>query len=99
MLLYIDVKLTGVVLILIIGSSIVTTWVASKNKKLADKNQAELGILNNQVEEFFSGNLEIKTFNQQENTANIINETNQKHATAFQNSQFFDFAIYPAIRF
>lgn len=99
MLLYIDVKLTGVVLILIIGSSVVTTWVASKNKKLADKNQAELGILNNQVEEFFSGNLEIKTFNQQENTANIINETNQKHATAFQNSQFFDFAIYPAIRF
>lgn len=99
MLLYIDVKLTGIVLILIISSSIVTTWVASKNKKLADKNQAELGILNNQVEEFFSGNLEIKTFNQQENTATIIDQTNQKHAIAFQNSQFFDFAIYPAIRF
>lgn len=99
MLLYIDIKLTGIVLVLIIGSSIVTTWVASKNKKLADKNQAELGHLNNQVEEFFSGNLEIKTFNQQESTAQVINETNHKHAKAFQASQFFDFAIYPAIRF
>ncbi|MEG0550820.1 MAG: ABC transporter ATP-binding protein [Vagococcus sp.] len=99
MLLYIDIKLTGIVLLLIVVSSVVTTWVASKNKTLADKNQTELGHLNNQVEEFFSGNLEIKTFNQQKNTAQIIDNTNQKHAKAFQNSQFFDFAIYPAIRF
>ena len=99
MLIYIDFKLTGVVLLLIIGSSIVTTWVASKNKKLADANQKELGLLNNQVEEFFTGNLEIKSFNQQQRTANLIDQTNQKHAHAFKQSQFFDFAIYPAIRF
>lgn len=99
MLLFIDIKLTGIVLILIIGSSVVTTWVASKNKKLADKNQAELGILNNQTEEFFSGNLEIKTFNKQNETAKTIEVTNSRHAKAFQDSQFFDYAIYPAIRF
>lgn len=99
MLLYIDLKLTGIVLILIIGSSVVTTWVASKNKKLADKNQSELGTLNNQTEEFFSGNLEIKTFNKQLDTSVIIDETNARHAKAFQNSQFFDYAIYPTIRF
>lgn len=99
MLFYINTKLTGVVLILIIGSTLVTSWVASKNKKLSDKNQEELGLLNNQVEEFFSGNLEIKTFNQQAFISNIIDKSNSKHAEAFQNAQFFDFAIYPAIRF
>ena len=99
MLLYIDLKLTGIVVILIVFSSVVTTWVASKNKTLADRNQHELGILNNQTEEYFSGNLEIKTFNQQKQTATQIDQTNKKHQKAFEQSQFFDFAIYPAIRF
>lgn len=99
MLLYIDLKLTGIVVILIVFSSVVTTWVASKNKTLADRNQHELGILNNQAEEYFSGNLEIKTFNQQKQTATQIDQTNKKHQKAFEQSQFFDFAIYPAIRF
>lgn len=99
MLIYIDFKLTGIVIVLIISSSLVTTWVANKNKILADKNQEELGYLNNQVEEYFSGNLEIKTFNYQPVTSQRIEITNKKHALAFQNSQFFDFAIYPAIRF
>ena len=99
MLLYIDLKLTGIVIILIVFSSVVTTWVASKNKTLADRNQHELGILNNQAEEYFSGNLEIKTFNQQKQTATQIDQTNKKHQKAFEQSQFFDFAIYPAIRF
>ncbi|MFW7433856.1 ABC transporter ATP-binding protein [Vagococcus carniphilus] len=99
MLLYIDLKLTGIVIILIVFSSVVTTWVASKNKTLSDRNQHELGILNNQAEEYFSGNLEIKTFNQQKETATQIDQTNKKHQKAFEQSQFFDFAIYPAIRF
>ncbi|MDT2834508.1 ABC transporter ATP-binding protein [Vagococcus carniphilus] len=99
MLLYIDLKLTGIVVILIVFSSVVTTWVANKNKTLADRNQHELGILNNQAEEYFSGNLEIKTFNQQKQTATQIDQTNKKHQKAFEQSQFFDFAIYPAIRF
>ncbi len=99
MLLYIDLKLTGITLLVIASATLVTSWVANKNKQLADKNQVELGHLNNHVEEFFSGNLEIKTFNQQQLTADIIDQSNQQHAQAFQNSQFFDFAIYPAIRF
>lgn len=99
MLFYINVKLTSIVIFLIVLSSIVTTWVANKNKKLADKNQQELGVFNNQVEEYFSGNLEIKVFNQQQNTASKINETNKRHQKAFERSLFFDFTIYPVIRF
>lgn len=98
MLIYIDLKLTGITLILILSATLVTKWIANKNKELADKNQFELGQLNNQVEEFFSGNLEIKTFNKQQMTAEMIDVTNKRHTKAFLNSQFFDFAIYPAVR-
>ena len=37
----------------------------AKNKQISDKNQAELGSLNNKMEEYLAGNLVIKTFNQQ----------------------------------
>jgi ATP-binding cassette subfamily B protein len=99
MLFYIDLKLTGIILLVIALATLVTGWIANKNKILADKNQVELGNLNNQVEEFFSGNLEIKAFHNQQLTADMIDKTNRQHAQAFQNSQFFDFAIYPAVRF
>ncbi|GGC89877.1 multidrug ABC transporter ATP-binding protein [Enterococcus wangshanyuanii] len=98
MLFYIDVKLTLIVVVLIAGSSYLTGKIANKNKILAEKSQTELGILNNQTEEFLSGNLVTKTFNQQEQAKQVILETNQNHYNAFLNAQFMNFAIYPAIR-
>ncbi|EOL50059.1 ABC transporter ATP-binding protein [Enterococcus caccae] len=98
MLFYIDVKLTLIVVVLIAGSSYLTGKIANKNKKLAEASQAELGILNNKTEEFLSGNLVTKTFNQQDHAKDVISETNQKHYKAFLSAQFMNFAIYPAIR-
>ena len=98
MLFYIDVKLTFIVIGLIALSSFLTGKISNKNKKLAEKSQAELGSMNNQTEEFLSGNLVTKTFNQQEQVKQIIAETNQNHYKAFLNAQFMNFAIYPAIR-
>lgn len=98
MLFYIDVKLTLIVIGLIALSSFLTGKISNKNKELAEKSQAELGIMNNQTEEFLSGNLVTKTFNQQEQVKQIIAETNQNHYKAFLNAQFMNFAIYPAIR-
>ncbi|WP_242585391.1 MULTISPECIES: ABC transporter ATP-binding protein [unclassified Enterococcus] len=98
MLFYIDVKLTLIVVALIAGSSYLTGKIANKNKVLAEKSQAELGNLNNKTEEFLSGNLVTKTFNQQNQAKQVIFETNQKHYQAFLNAQFMNFAIYPAIR-
>lgn len=98
MLFYIDVKLTLIVVLLIAGSSFLTAIIANKNKALAEKSQTELGILNNKTEEFLSGKLVTKTFNQQAQAKKAILETNQKHYTAFLNAQFMNFAIYPAIR-
>lgn len=98
MLFYIDVKLTLIVIVLITGSSFLTGKIANKNKKLAEASQAELGILNNKTEEFLSGNLVTKTFNQQNHAKDVISQTNQKHYKAFLSAQFMNFAIYPAIR-
>lgn len=98
MLFYIDVKLTLIVALLIAGSSFLTGKIATKNKKLAEVSQAELGILNNKTEEFLSGNLVTKIFNQQEHAKDVISKTNQRHYKAFLSAQFMNFAIYPAIR-
>jgi len=99
MLLYIDVKLTLFVFLLIGVSTVVTTKISNKNKKIADQNQQELGNLNTKMEEFLAGNLVTKTFNQQENAKAVITQINQQHYQAFKTAQFLNFAIYPAIRF
>lgn len=99
MLFYIDAKLTILVLFLICGSTFMTTKIANKNKVFADQSQAELGQLNNKMEEYLAGNLVTKTFNQQQNAEKTIAAVNQQHYRAFKKAQFLNFAIYPAIRF
>ncbi|WP_430854705.1 ABC transporter ATP-binding protein [Enterococcus faecalis] len=99
MLFYIDAKLTILVLLLIGGSTFMTTKIANKNKVFADQSQAELGQLNNKMEEYLAGNLVTKTFNQQQNAEKTIAAVNQQHYRAFKKAQFLNFAIYPAIRF
>lgn len=99
MLFYIDAKLTILVLLLIGGSTFMTTKIANKNKVFADQSQAELGQLNNKMEEYLAGNLVKKTFNQQQNAEKTIDAVNQQHYRAFKKAQFLNFAIYPAIRF
>ncbi|EHB6441776.1 ABC transporter ATP-binding protein [Enterococcus faecalis] len=99
MLFYVDAKLTILVLLLIGGSTFMTTKIANKNKVFADQSQAELGQLNNKMEEYLAGNLVTKTFNQQQNAEKTIDAVNQQHYRAFKKAQFLNFAIYPAIRF
>ncbi|UYY06943.1 ABC transporter ATP-binding protein/permease [Enterococcus faecalis] len=99
MLFYIDAKLTILVLLLIGGSTFMTTKIANKNKVFADQSQAELGQLNNKMEEYLAGNLVTKTFNQQQNAEKTILAVNQQHYRAFKKAQFLNFAIYPTIRF
>ncbi|EJG4541462.1 ABC transporter ATP-binding protein [Enterococcus faecalis] len=99
MLFYIDAKLTILVLLLLGGSTFMTTKIANKNKVFADQSQAELGQLNNKMEEYLAGNLVTKTFNQQQNAEKTIDAVNQQHYRAFKKAQFLNFAIYPAIRF
>lgn len=98
MLFYIDVKLTLFVFLLIFGSAWVTQKFANKNKMKSDENQTALGSLNNKMEEYLTGNLIIKSFNQQDDAAKSIRKANQSQYKAFKKAQFMNFAIYPVIR-
>lgn len=88
MLFYIDAKLTILVLLLICGSTFMTTKIANKNKVFADQSHAELGQLNNKMEEYLAGNLVTKTFNQQQNAEKTIAAVNQQHYRAFKKHSF-----------
>ena len=98
MLFYIDVKLTLFVFLLIFGSAWVTQKFANKNKLKSDENQTALGSLNNKMEEYLTGNLIIKSFNQQDDAAKSIRKANHSQYEAFKKAQFMNFAIYPVIR-
>lgn len=91
--------LTVLILVAMSISVFATKWISRKNFTMASENQAVLGELNGKIEESFTGNLIIKSFNQQENVTNTFRDVNQRQYVANKKSQFVMYAIYPAIRF
>lgn len=76
-----------------------TKWISGKNLEVASENQAVLGELNGKIEELYTGNLIIKSFNQQEEVTKTVKEISQRQYSANKKAQFVMYAIYPAIRF
>lgn len=76
-----------------------TKWIADKNFKIAAENQAVLGELNGVIEEYYTGNLVIKSFNRQKEVTETFNQINERQYAANKKAQFILYAIYPAIRF
>lgn len=80
-------------------SVIATKWISGKNFEAAAENQAILGELNGKIEELYTGNLIIKSFNQQKTVTEDLKEICRRQYGANKRAQFVIFAIYPAIRF
>lgn len=91
--------LTVLILAAMSMSLFATKWISEKNFEAAAENQAVLGKLNGNIEEFYTGNLIIKSFNQQEEVIKTIREISERQYKANKKAQFVMFAIYPAIRF
>ncbi len=91
--------LTLLILAALSVSVFATKWISAKNFVVASKNQAILGELNSNIEEFYTGNLILKSFNQQETVTQTICEINERQYAANKKAQFILYAIYPAIRF
>jgi ATP-binding cassette subfamily B protein len=91
--------LTGLIVLAMSISVIATKWISKKNFEVASTNQEVLGELNGQIEELYSGNLIIKSFNQQESAIDTVFDISQRQYEANRTAQFVLFAIYPAIRF
>lgn len=98
MLFYLNAQLSIIIVITIVLIAIATSIIVKYNKRLSDLNQQKLGVLSATVEELYTGNVILKAFNMQDYAINKVTEANLEHYDVFKNSQFLDFAIYPAVR-
>lgn len=98
LMIYLSPLLTlGIVVILLI-SLVLTNYLAHKNQEYFSENQAALGAVGTKAEENYSGNLLIKAYNRQKETAEELDELNEAQFQAFKKAQFVSFAINPLIR-
>lgn len=99
MLFYFNIKISFLILIIIIVSFIFTKYIANKNMVMTEKNIGKLGHINTIAEEYFTGNIEIKAFNQESNAIKTMEKLNDEHSQLFMQSQFLNYSIYPITRF
>lgn len=97
-LLYLQPTMTIVVLSLIVICLVVTRKIASINQRLYTENMTTLATLGGKVEEFFAGDAEIKTFNQQERVIHQLDGLIDKQYQSHRIFQFVNFSIYPGMR-
>lgn len=98
LMIYLSPLLTlGIVVILLI-SLFSTNYLAHKNQQYFSENQAALGAVGTKAEENYSGNLLIKSYNRQKETADELDKLNEAQFQAFKKAQFVSFAINPLIR-
>lgn len=98
MMFVISGKLTIFVLLIMTLSVVTTKWISAKNKVYAEESQASLGALSNVVEELYTGNVIVKSFNLQGNVMKKMEKANQEYYQLYLKSRFINFSIYPAIR-
>ena len=91
--------LTMIVLITLSISIAATGWISGKSFTASSDNQATIGELNSRIEEYYSGNLIIKSFNQQKEVIDIVAEVSERQYKANRKAQFVVYAIYPLILF
>lgn len=91
--------LTLVAIAAIVVASLATKWISKKAEKSFAENQKTIGELNAKVEEFYTGNVIIKTFNKQQDSMREISILNKNQYKAHKKAQFINYAIYPFIRF
>ncbi|MCL2403460.1 MAG: ABC transporter ATP-binding protein/permease [Coriobacteriia bacterium] len=76
-------------------SMLLTAWVAPKAQRFFGRQQAQLGELNGQIEENFSGHNVIKAFNREEASIERFRKTNEKlHGSAWK-AQFLTSVLMP----
>lgn len=98
MMFYISGILTISVMIIMLLSVLTTKWISNKNKIYAEKSQTSLGQLSNVVEELYTGNIIVKSFNLQENVSQKMEKANNDYYNLYLKSKFINFSIYPAVR-
>lgn len=99
MLISISIELTVIALGTVTVSILVAALVGLKTNRYYAKNQAALGALNANIEEAFTGNKIVKSFNLQDNMIALNDKYNENLKKTSTKAQFVTYAINPLVRF
>ncbi|WP_010622857.1 ABC transporter ATP-binding protein [Paucilactobacillus suebicus] len=92
-------KLTLVALITIPLSLLVVGVIAPRSQKLFARQQATLGLINDQVEETYAGHTVVRTFNHEQDEVDKFEKQNEVYYKSSWKAQFFSTLIYPMMNF
>lgn len=98
MMLTISWKLTIVAALTVPLSLIITMIIAPKSQRYFGKQQASLGLLNNQIESY-SGHAVVKSFNHEKDNIDVFEIQNQQLYESGWKSQFISAIIMPLMNF
>ena len=99
MMLSISFQLTVVSLIIVVLSAVFVSVIAPRAQKMFAKQQKELGILNDQVEEVYSGHAVVKIYNHEETEIEKFEKQNESYYEASWKAQFLTGLMMPLISF
>ena len=95
----IDIRLTLVTIVTVPISFLLIAWVAPKSQRQFASQQRELGVLNDQVEETFSGHTIVKTYNREEDEIQKFVVQSSKLNEASWKAQFLSGIMMPLVSF
>lgn len=98
-MLSISLQLTVVSMIIVVLSGIFVGVIAPRAQKMFAKQQKELGILNDQVEEIYSGHAVVKIYNHEETEIEKFEKQNESYYEASWRAQFLTGLMMPLISF
>lgn len=98
LMVYLSPLLTLGIVVILLVSFFLTNYLAKRNQDYFSENQVALGAVGTKAEENYSGNLLIKAYNRQKETAEELDKLNEAQFQAFKKAQFVSFAINPLIR-
>ncbi|WP_188204058.1 ABC transporter ATP-binding protein [Desemzia incerta] len=98
-MLSISLQLTVVSMIIVVLSGIFVGVIAPRAQKMFAKQQRELGILNDQVEEIYSGHAVVKIYNHEETEIEKFEKQNESYYEASWRAQFLTGLMMPLISF
>ncbi|MFL2133601.1 ABC transporter ATP-binding protein [Desemzia sp. FAM 24101] len=99
MMLSISLQLTIVSFIIVVLSAVFVSVIAPRAQKMFAKQQKELGILNDQVEEIYSGHAVVKIYNHEESEIEKFEKQNESYYEASWKAQFLTGLMMPLISF
>lgn len=95
----IDIRLTLVTIVTVPISFLLIAWVAPKSQRQFASQQKELGVLNDQVEETFSGHTIVKTYNREDDEIEKFIDQSSKLNDASWKAQFLSGIMMPLVSF